>query len=138
MKNAHHPGAQGRTRKYRIGGGLAVLLGLWAVGCTSPTSSTTTTTVSSVDAQYFAFYSTTKAYVSAYDYSGSTGGIYSFTPASASTSTATTYTTATLFMTDTTNGHVYSFNTSSHQSSTSSLVTTAEAAAEIKFYKGIG
>ena len=44
-----------------------------------------------------------------------------------------------LYMTDTTNGHVYTYDPSTHMGSSLSLLTTsANAAGEIKFYKGIG
>ena len=44
-----------------------------------------------------------------------------------------------LYMTDTTNGRVYTYDPSVHTGSSSSFVTTnANAAGEIKFYKGIG
>jgi hypothetical protein len=112
---------------------LLVLL----TGCLSPTNSTpaSPTTVASVDAQYFAFYSTTKAYVSAFDYTGSAGGVYSFTPVASSTSTSAA---GLLFLTDSTSGHVYSLDPSATRPSSSLLLTTASAAGEIKFYKGIG
>lgn len=61
---------------------MALALGALA-GCTPPTSTPTVTPLANVSAQYIAFYSATKAYVSVANY-GSTGGVYTFNPSNPS------------------------------------------------------
>jgi hypothetical protein len=60
-----------------VGGGTDEGVYYFDPSATNPSFSKLGTAIA---AQYFAFYSSSKAYVSSYDYSGTTSGLYSFNP----------------------------------------------------------